>query len=100
MPLPLSFPVLLALAVLAGCGSRPRPAAVGDQTTLLVYAGDCDDNNGAACFELGEAYASGQLTPRDLHRATALLDRACTLHYEAACTRKRELRWPLPAPDS
>jgi len=83
--------LLVAPCVAAGCGTRPRPAAASDQATLQVYAADCDANHGAACYELGEAYARGDGAAPDAGRALPLLRRACALDYAGACVRVSQI---------
>jgi TPR repeat protein len=47
---------------------------------------------GASCYELGLLYETGSGYPRDLVKALALYEQACTDKHPPACEKVKRLR--------
>ncbi len=89
---------LLALVGMGGCDKRTRshldhwqPSPASEVTTLGVYQRDCDANVGAACYELGEAFARGVWVAQNAPQALVKFTRACELQYAGACKTAAEM---------
>jgi TPR repeat protein len=91
--------VLWVLLLSSSCRQdAPRPVVATDggaitvpnalQPCVDVAACEvrCDAGAAADCLGAGNAYATGQGTPRDERRANGLLVRSCDLGNEPACT--------------
>jgi TPR repeat protein len=63
-----------------------------DRKAARFFQLACDDEHEVGCYNLANAYATGQGVRLDYARATALFRRGCESGHEASCDASRRLR--------